>query len=609
MQGRLRCLWLAGLALLWALPLAAQVEYGKLHAGANGELTGGYGGDFGDQQTSDHSLGFGANGTINGYYYNPRFISFSVQPYYGRSQNNSESQSITDSSGYMGTVNFFGGSHFPGFVSFNQNWNSSGTFGIPGEAGLITKGDSHGFDVGWNVLLPGLPTLSIGYFDTSSSSSLLGSDSSTASTTRNLNVGSSYRLAGFSLNGGFVHTNTDTNLTGVLGNGETETATDSSNSYHLSAIRKLPFYHSQFSVGASRSSYSGASDGSEENGTTDNVNANLNLGFPKLPVAISANYTDNIFGSFQQQLINSGQAPLPGLENPKSRSLLVMASTFYTVLPHLTLNGYVDHTEQYFNGQDYGLTQFGINVNYNFLRRIKGLTFMAGMVDSADQQGNTRVGFVGNANYSRTFGRWEVGSYFMYDQDVETLLVTYTTSTMNYGASVKRDLYHDLRWVGVVSAGRSVFEQQAGNGSQSESFTSMLMGRKFALSANYTQSNGTSILTANGLVPAPLPVSLLSASNLIVYNGKSYGGSFRVNPNRNLLINTSYSKSEGNTVSPLMLSSNGTTMYYGLAEYRLRKMLFTAGCTKFRQSISSSSTLPSVVTSYYFGVTRWFKGF
>jgi hypothetical protein len=603
-------LGLAGLVLLWALPLAAQISFDGVHATANGQLMGGYAGDFGNQQTNEHSMGFSGEGTVQGYYYNPNFLSFSVLPYYGRSQDNSDSQSITNASGYLGTLNIFGGSHFPGFVAFNQQFNSSGTFGIPGVAGLTTVNGSHGINVGWSALVPGLPTLSVGYGDTSGTSSLLGSGSSTASTNRTFTVASTYLLAGFYLNGGFRHMNTDASINGVLENGETEAVTDSSNQFNINATRRLPFYNSRLAIGASRSSYSGESEGVRNDGTTATANAVLGLGLPKLPVTLSANYVSNIFGSFEQQLVANGQAPLSNnILSPESRSLSVMANTFYTVLPRLTLNGFVNHTEEYFAGQDFGLTQFGINANYNFLRRIKGLTFVAGMVDTADQQGNMRVGFIGGANYGRAFGRWEVGSYFRYDQNTETLLVIYTTSTMSYGGSVKRNLGHGLHWMAIANGSRSAFEQQAGDGSHSESFNSMLRWRWVSLSANYTESYGTAILTANGLVSTPVPGQLISPSNFMVYNGKSYGGTFNIAPLRNLGISTSYSKSDSNTVSPLQLSNNGSTMYYGLLQYRLRKLVFSAGATNFRQEISTSGTLPSVVTSYSFGVTRWFKAF
>jgi hypothetical protein len=587
----------------------AQVAFGDLHTTGNGQITSLYSSNFGNFAMDEHSLGFSGRGTISGDYYNPNFLSFSLLPYYGRSQDNSDSQSITDASGYNGTIDIFKGSHFPGFVNFNQTWNNSGTFGIPGVAGLTTVNDGHAVNVGWSVLLPDLPTLSLMYGDTNGTSSLLGSDTSTSSTTRNFNIGSTYTLGGFYLNGGFIHLNTDTGISG-LENGEAETTTGSSNQYRLIAQRPIPYNNSNFSMGYTRSSYTiDDSLGGQNDGTTDTANANLNLRFPKIPVTLTAIYTDNLLGSFEEQLVNNGQTPLVSISDPESHSISVEASTYYNVLPRLVVGGYVDRTQQFFDGQSEGLTQVGVNVNYSFLRKFKGLTFNAGIVDSASQQGNTRIGFIGNANYNRYFGKWEINSFVLYNQDVQTLFVNFTTSTLNYGATLKREITQNLRWIGVANLVHSMFEQTAGNSSHGESFSTMLIWRRASLSGTYTQSSGTSILTANGLVSTPVPVQVISPGNSILFTGKSYGSSVSVYPVRNLSISTAWSKSLSDTVSPMLLSNNGSTNYYGLATYQYRKLLFQAGFTKFTQSISSSGTLPSMLTSYSFGVTRWFKGF
>ena len=149
--------WLAAcvMALLCMIPAAAQVA-NNLHLNASGDVNAGYSGDFGDSG-SDHGLGLGGSGSIGGYYYNPNFASFSVMPYYGRSQSNSTSSSIFDSSGYNGSVNLFGGSSIPGSITFNQNWNSTGNFGLPGLAGLTTNNDSRSIGVGWSLSCPAFP--------------------------------------------------------------------------------------------------------------------------------------------------------------------------------------------------------------------------------------------------------------------------------------------------------------------------------------------------------------------------------------------------------------------------------------------------------------------
>jgi hypothetical protein len=605
--------WFCASVLLAALWLCsrgqAQVAFGDLHATANGQLSSLYNSNFGNFETDEHSLGFAGRGTISGDYYNPNFLSFSLLPYYGRSQDNSDTQSITDASGYNGTINIFKGSHFPGFVNFNQTWNNSGTFGIPGVAGLTTTNNGHAVNVGWSALIPDWPSLTFMYGDTSGTSTLLGSDSSTASTTRSFTLGSTYTLAGFYLSGDFIHLNTDTGISG-LEDGESEKTNGSSNQYRLTAQRPIPYNTSNLSMGFTRTSYDiEDSFGNQNDGTTDTANANLSLRFPKLPVTFTAIYSDNLLASFEQQLVSNGQTPLTSITSPESHSLSFEASTFYNVLPRLVVGGYVDRTEQYFAGQTEGLTQVGLNVNYSFLRKLKGFTFNAGILDSASQQGNTRIGFIGNANYNRYLGKWEVNAFVLYNQDVQTLFVNYTTSTLNYGGSLKRQFSQDLRWVAVANLVRSMFEQTSGDKSHGESFSTMVIWRRASLSGTYTQSSGTSILTANGLVSTPIPAQVISPGNSILFNGKSYGSSVSVYPVRNMTISTSWSKSLSNTVSPLLLSNNGSTNYYGLATYQYRKLLLQAGFTKFNQSISSSGALPSMLTSYSFGISRWFKGF
>jgi hypothetical protein len=606
--------WLAGLALMMALAsprgVEAQLAFGDLHATANGQLTSLYSDNYGNLGTSDaHSLGFAGRGVISGDYYNPNFLSFTLLPYYGRSQDNSDMQSVSDASGYTGTLNIFKGSHFPGVVTFEQTWNSTGTFGIPDITGLATKNNNHGLNVVWSALLPKLPTLTVGYGLTGGTSSLLGSDESTASSTKNFNVGSTYNIAGFYLTGGFIHLNTDVDISG-LENGESETARGSSNQYRFNAQRAIPYRTSSASLSLSRTSYNDDDTlGGTNYGTTDTVNGNVNLSFPRAPVQVTTSYTDNLLGSIEQQLVSSGEVPLAGLNSPESRAVSVEASTFVNVLPRTLVGAYVSRTDQFFDGQNFGLTQAGVNVSYNFLHTLKGLMFYGGLVESATQAGNTRMGFIGNVSYNRYLGKWEVNSFLRYDQDVETLLVMYTTSTLNYGGSIKRELSHDVRWVAVANLVRSVFEQQAGNASHGESFTTMLIWSRASVSGIYTKSNGTSILTATGLVTSPVPAPVLGTGNSILYNGSNYGANVSVFPVKHMSISTAWSKSLSNTTSPSLLTNSGNTNYYGLATYEYRKLLFQAGFTKFNQSISTSGTPPSMLTSYSFGISRWFKGF
>ena len=127
--------------------------------GMCGDLNTGYNGELSRPGGSSHGLGIRRQWVLQGSFYNPNFLSFSAQPYYNRSQSNSDSGSIFDSSGYNGNVSLFSGSHFPGSISFGQVWDSTGIYGIPGETGLTTKDSSRNFGIGWSAIVPGLPTL------------------------------------------------------------------------------------------------------------------------------------------------------------------------------------------------------------------------------------------------------------------------------------------------------------------------------------------------------------------------------------------------------------------------------------------------------------------
>jgi len=605
----LRIRYLAGLAMLWALPAAAQVQWGDLQATAGGQLTVLYDSIFGNLGNDQHSLGFAGRGQINGDYYNPSFLSFSLVPYYGRSQSDATAQSITSPKGYNGIINIFGGSHFPGYVGGQQNWNNTGVFGLAGVPGLTTNNSNHAFNVGWSELLPGLPTFSVGYSATEGSSSVFGSTLSNASTTHSVNLGSTYQVGGFFLSGGFLHTTIDANING-LEDGISEKANASDDQWRATARHAIPYRNSSFSLGFSRSDYNDEDSlGTKTNGTTDYILGTVGLNFPKLPVTVTADYTDNVVGSFEQQLISNGQAPLTNIISPTSRQFSIEASTFYNVLPSLRLGGFVRRAEEYIPGESFGYTQWGLNANYGFLRQLKGLVVNAGVVDTADQQGNQRIGLIGGASYGHAFGKWEVGPFVRYDQDTQTIYYTYTSSSLNYGGSVKRQLTSNWRWINVANLLHSALEQEHGTVNSSESFMTSLISRRYAVSGNYFKGHGQAILTSTGLAPIPLPPGVLSPGNMFLYNGKGYGANVGTFPLRHLNINVAWSKSFGTTTSPILFSNSGNTNYYGLLTYEYRKVLFSALVNKFDQHIFPSATLPSMVTSYSFGVTRWFKGF
>ena len=118
--------------LAFASCASAQVTHGETSLNLNGTVSAGYSDDYSNLAASDHSVLFGGTADLSGSYFNPNFLSFEIQPFYNQSRDNSTSQSLTDSSGVNLNARIFGGSHYPGSISYSTTLNSSGNFGVPG---------------------------------------------------------------------------------------------------------------------------------------------------------------------------------------------------------------------------------------------------------------------------------------------------------------------------------------------------------------------------------------------------------------------------------------------------------------------------------------------
>lgn len=611
--------------LMWVFPAAAQLPIvDALHLHSGGDVEVGYIGDISTPGSSDHGLTLGGDGNIGGYYYNPSFISFSAAPYYNRSQSNSTSSSILDNSGYNASVSLFGGSHFPATATLVQTWNSTGNFGIPGTAGLTTNGDSRSLSFGWALLLPGLPTVSMGYGQSSSTSSVFGSSAQGTSTTHNFSIRSAYTIAGFGLGASYSHLSLDSGSNILTTGNGTETEATTTNNISFNAKHKLPL-HGSFNVNYSRSNYSSSDTESGTSlgggtGTTDSASASASVKVGIFPISGSAEYSDNLYGSVLEQQLASGTPVFQTTISPESRSLLVDVSSSYRLLHTVFITGFISEQEQSIYGQTYGVTQYGANANYNFGRRLKGLTITLGINDSADKAGNLGAGLISNVSYYRKVGPWTTSANFNYNQNVQTLLALYTVSTMSYTSTARRQLPKHINWNVGAGGGRSGFTEQAGSESHSESVSSSLGWRGYTVGGNYSRSSGTSVLTAQGLVAQTVPVA--TANELVVYDGTSYGLGVSAAPLRNMSVSLSYGEATS-TTQGANLNNNNTVMLNGLLMYHYRKVFINAGFTRFRQETGGvgsgvgtgvgsglgGASQPGTVTSYYFGISRWFKFF
>lgn len=604
------------LALLLTVPKAqAQVQVGdNLKMNMGGLLTAGYSATYGDQYPSTHGLDFGAAGELSGTYYNPSFLNFTATPYYNQSRANSSFQSLTDSTGVDATANIFSGSRFPGFVDYHYARNSTGTFGLIGSPNFTTIGNSQGFGVGWSALLPNWPTFSVSYSQGNGTGTVFGTNEESNSSTKTLNLRSSYRLEKWNLNAFYTHLNISSTIPLFLGGSQGADVSESTgNSFGVNASRPLPWSGS-VAVSFTRSDYSGnfqsmlSDNSSVSNYTTDIETAVVSF-HPtnKLGLFVNQNYTDNLNGYFYQNIINSGGG-VPILQlNSESNSSTLSAGANYTFMRDLYGQAEVTYYNQQYLGKSYDGSYVTGTVGYS-KRILKTFMVSATVIESSNQFANNSLGFIANVNAFRHFGPWETSGNFNYAQNVQTILVTYTTSYYNYGGNVHRRLGHGMQWTGAFNGSHSGLTNYAGTDSHSEGFSTSLALQRIAVTGNYVHSAGESLLTSNGIQPIP-PTPGIPPQGLIVYNGTSYGGGITVTPIPRLAVTGSYAHAVSDTLSNSILSNNRTEIFYSQLQYRLRQLNVFAGFTKFSQGISAAGTPPGNQYSYFIGVSRWINFF
>ena len=582
-------------------------ENTKLTAGAL--FTFGYSGDYGDVIASDHGLTFGLDGKLSGYYYNPNFISFTASPYYNQSRADSSYQSLTGASGINTTANFFSGSHFPGSVSYHYDRNSSGSFGLTGEPNFTTIGKGQGFGINWSALIPNLPTLSVGYSQGDGSGTIYGTSEETNSSTKLFNVRSGYQIAGFRLNGFFDRNSVNSKFPEFL-SGQQEAVQDSTgNDVGVGAQHSLPL-HGQFDANYNRSSadsnyFSDTGQSSNTSSYTDDI-VNAGASFhptEKLSLNVIENYTSNLNGYLAQSLSSNGTAE-PGVSlGSGAHSSTVGGGATYQFTNFLSASSQATYYDQEYFGKSYTGTYLSGTVNYG-KRLLDMFTFSGSVIDSSNGQGTNALGFIGNVNFFHRIKGWQTSGVFSYAQNVQSLLVTYTTSYYSYNANVHRRLPAGLQWTAAFNGTHSGLTNYQGTSSQSEGYSTSLGSRRFTVTGIYTHSTGISLLGAGGLVPI---TGTPGVNDFITFGGSSYGGGISVTPMRRLVIAASFNRAISNTLGQT-ISHNNTEIYNAQMQYHLRRIGLQAGYTRFTQGISAVGA-PANTTSYFVGISRWFDFF
>jgi len=615
-----RCL---AVALLLLLPAAAQIKVGDdLNMRANGNIFFGYSGDYGNQVESAHGMGVGGAGALSGFYYDPNFLNFNLSPYYDQSRSNSESQSISNASGFNFGAGIFSGSHFPGSISYAKAYNSDGNFGVPGLPNYTTHGNNQSFGISWSELVPDKPSLSASFQMGSNNYSVYGTDENGNSAFHDFSLRSGYTLDGFNLGAFYSNSISHSLIPEVLSSQQTETAHTDSDAFGFTAGHPLPL-HGSWSASFVRSDVNSDFAGYGFNGTIDSFATNASAQpTNKLYLSSSFSYSDNLTGTLYQSIIptagggtgTSGSvvaAPILQQSNPgqPSHALDMLGNASYSLLPNLQALGYVERRTQYFLGENYGSNSYGGGLTYG--RPLFGGSFntAVSVTDSTIDNSNVNtLGFTTTATYNRRFGLWFVGGGFSYAQNVNTLLITYMTSYYSYSGNVRRR-FGALTWTGSASFSRTGLTEQPDTKSTTQTYSTGIGYRQWiSLSGSYSDSSGNGLLTGTGLTTTPLPV-IIPPGLLTFYGGTGYSVGLGSSPVQRLTIGVSFSHAISNTLSQEIGSWNKTELANALFQYQFRKMYVTGGYTRFLQGFSASGLPPGVVSSFSVGVSRWFDFF
>lgn len=597
----------------WGQDDGSGLQIGYLTTHASGTFTGGYQGDYSSTAPSSHSLSLDGSGSINGYYYNPAFIAFNIIPYYGHTRGDSNIQTLSDGSGVSATASFFTRSRYPGSISYSRNSHNFHLVNVPGQPSFASFGSGTGFGIGWSALIPNWPTLSVSFSRGSGSGRVYGTPGENTSHNHNLTVRSDYRWKGWPLHFTYNRYGGESKSPNFLSGLGIQTANNAGQSFGVDTTQTLPL-HGQIGLDYSRSSTSseysyssGVLPGSSYSFTTNIANAHASFS-PTRQFGFTAftSYTGNLSGAVIQSLTTNGFIA-PAVDfGAGSKSITIGGGARYLVNKELIVSANVNHVQQFFYGQSRSGTFLSGTLSYR-KPIFHALRVGATILDLSNGSTSNALGFTGYVNYAHSYGRWATSGNFTYTQGAQTLLLTYTTSSYAYGARVARWLGHGMSWNLTMGGNRSGLSQHPGTSDHSETYNTSFAVRMLQVSAFYSKFRGQSLLGSGGLI-AVNPTPGLPVSELIVSSGHGYGGAGAVTPIRHLSISVSYSRAFSHTTSQSIQSKNDTAVISAQLQYHFRRITIMSGVYRLQQRIGVAGP-PEFGTSYYVGISRWFKFF
>ena len=268
------------------------------------------------------------------------------------------------------SAKIFGGSHFPGSISYSTTFNSSGNFNLPGLANYTTHGDTETLAVTWGVHLENLPSLNLSFSDANNDYSIYGANAQGRLHSETFSATSAYRIAGFNLNGGYQYAGTKTVTPEFLAGEPAAKTNTGANSFFFGVGHNLP-WNGNISAGASRLDLStnlGDTTSTDKYNTSiDTLTGALNFA-PATHLNVGANtyYTDNLEGTLYNTLLTAGVI-VPESEAQQSSHDLSLTGYANYEMPaqHLNLHAFVERQQQTFLGISFASDSYNGTATYS----------------------------------------------------------------------------------------------------------------------------------------------------------------------------------------------------------------------------------------------------
>jgi len=644
-ESRAGCIILVVL-LLCAAEAAAQKEVlSEMPISLSGTVSSGYaggsGGGLGAQGGSTNSFTVGTADDLIGYYYNPRFLQFSVSPRFTWDRNGTAAQSAAmqdRNDGVVATADFLQGSKTPIHLTYSLGQtNTTSVTGGPTPFTVAAGGLAQALSVSSSIRLAHLPTLNMSFSHTDSQTDVSGVEAPTEHTSANMfNFLTTYLLAGFHLSGTYLRTSNESTTQDLLNLGVPYApSVSSSQSENFSVSHTLPWRGSaSLSFGKSSDSYTVS--GTPQNNSYDTATASFAvMPTQRLTWNADGNYTSNATDQLINEVIN-GQ-PTSSTVLGTGRSLILDSGMTYRIGHGFSASGAGSHGsstvlgEQLTQNLGYGTLTYNHSLFHGFL----SMSYSPGwnMVDVTEAgvtESTSGLYNTASVSYQHRVGRWMAHGNFSYlnNSAAEASSAPEVANAYSANGTVRTKIRYT--WEVLFNGSVSKSTVVGYNGTLTELFSGQISNRTWSFNAQYQRNSGyllfsgsgAPVASATGTSGSQTPSSATQAAWFPVnpdawsppvlrtlYNtsdGYSFSGSYN---RRQLSFTADYTYGNGVYDTATVPTTTSNTYLDMRLYYKLRKLDFQAGYRRLTQAASSNNALNQVSSGYWLTLIRRFHAF